>query len=182
MPENLTRAYAGDLHVRSEGDGRTICGTVVPYGVAARVSDGGPSYPEMFEFGSYARSVAERGDRVKLLAHHNTRTMPLGRATLLREDPGRLYGEFRVSATTAGNEALELIRDGALDSFSVGFEPIRQARRGGTVVRTEVRLREVSLVAFGAYEDARVTAVRSGDRYHLTTARDRLALARVTLL
>ena len=35
-----------------------------------------------------------------------------------------MYGEARVSKTAAGDEVLELVRDGALDSFSVCFQPI----------------------------------------------------------
>jgi hypothetical protein len=66
-----------------------------------------------------------------------------------------------VSKTTAGDEALELLRDGALDSFSVGFAPIRHVKRDKVTVRTEVALREASLVTFPAYEDALVQAVRS---------------------
>ncbi len=120
MSITLTRAFAGDLEVRS--DGRTVAGICVPWGTPTRVRDAsGPAYDEAFARGSFARTIAERSDRVKFLAMHNSRSMPLGRATLLREDSKGLYGEFRVSATPAGDDALELIRDGALDGLSVGF-------------------------------------------------------------
>jgi phage head maturation protease len=88
---------------------------------------------------------------------------PLGRATLLREDRAGLYGEFHVSKTAGGDEALELVRDGALDSFSVGFTPIKQVQRNGVTVRTETGIREASLVTFPAYEDALVGGVRWED-------------------
>ena len=87
--------------------------------------------------------------------------MPLGCATLLREDRVGLYGEFRVSNTTDGNNALELIRDGVLDSFSVGFTPVKHVMEGGVKVRTDVKLREVSVVTFPAYADAVVTGIRA---------------------
>ena len=158
---NITRHFEPDLEVRAAGDGRTIAGIVVPYERVARVSDGGPSYDEMFRRGAFSKTIKERGNRVKLLSQHNSRTNPLGRAVELREDAAGLFGEFRVSKTQAGDEALELVRDGALDSFSVGFAPVNHVTENGVRVRTEVKLREASLVTFPAYEDALVTGVRS---------------------
>jgi hypothetical protein len=82
----------------------------------------------------------------------------------LEERSDGLFGEFRVSATDQGNQALELVRDGVLDSFSVGFAPIQH--RGSTtsiVERTEVALREASVVAFPAYVGAAIGGVRSQD-------------------
>lgn len=161
MTDNITRHFEPDLEVRAAGDGRTIAGIVVPFDRVARVSDGGPSYDEMFRRGSFAKTIKERGDRVKLLSQHNSHTNPLGRAVELREDAAGLFGEFRVSKTQAGDEALELVRDGALDSFSVGFAPVNHVSENGVKVRTEVKLREASLVTFPAYEDALITGVRS---------------------
>lgn len=162
MTEAISRAFVSDMEVRSDGEGRTVHGIVVPFDRAARVSDGGPSYMEGFRKGSFARTIQHRGDRVKLLSQHNSRSNPLGRATLLREDAAGLYGEFHVSRTAAGDEALELLRDGALDSFSVGFTPIQHERSSDkTVWRTEVGLREASLVTFPAYEGALIGGVRS---------------------
>lgn len=160
MTESLSRAFTGDIEVRADSTGRTVTGIVVPFDRTARVSDGGPSYDEAFQRGAFAKTIAERGAKVKLLSQHNARTNPLGRATLLREDAAGLYGEFSVSRTQAGDEALELIRDGALDSFSVGFAPIKHEKRNGVVWRTEVALREASLVTFPAYSDALVSGLR----------------------
>lgn len=157
----ISRAFVADIEIRSGGDGRTVAGIVVPFGRVALVSDGGPRYEEGFELGSFTKTIRERGDRVKLLSQHDSRRNPLGRATMLREDAAGLFGEFRISATAAGDEALELLRDGALDSFSVGFAPVKHVKRGRTTWRTEVALREASLVTFPAYEDARVEAVRA---------------------
>lgn len=154
----ITRAFA-DLSVRADREGRTVTGIVVPFDTVARVSDGGPSYDEKFQRGSFAKTIRERGDRVKLLYQHNSRE-PIGRATLLREDVSGLYGEFRVSAVPDGDRALELIRDGVLDSFSVGFAPVKDEKRDGVTVRTEVALREASVVTFAAYETARIQSLR----------------------
>ena len=163
----LSRAFVSDIEIRSDGDGRTVHGIIVPFGVTARVSDGGRPYDEMFERGAFARTIQHQGSRVKLLSQHDSRRNPLGRATLLREDAAGLYGEFRVSATAAGDEALELLRDGALDSFSVGFRPIKHETRNRVLVRTEVGMREASLVTFPAYESALVGGVRMDDTVEL---------------
>lgn len=161
MTDTLSRAYAVDMEVRSDGSGRTVHGIVVPFDMVARVSDGGAPYDEAFQRGAFAKTIAEGGSRVKLLSQHNARTNPLGRATMLREDATGLYGEFRVSKTAAGDEALELLRDGSLDSFSVGFRPIKHENRNRVTWRTEVGLRETSLVTFPAYDGALVGGVRS---------------------
>jgi HK97 family phage prohead protease len=161
MTEDLSRAFVTDIEVRADREGRTVHGIVVPFGRIAKVSDGGPTYQEAFQPGAFARTINAGVDRVKLLSHHSARTNPLGRATMLREDAAGLYGEFHVSNTRAGDEALELVRDGALDSFSVGFRPIQQAKRDGVVWRTEVAMREASLVTFPAYEGALIGGVRS---------------------
>ena len=160
MADNLIRAFAGDLSIRADGTGRTITGIVVPFDTVARVSDGGRPYDEMHQRGSFGKTIAERGDRVKLLMQHDRNT-PIGKATMLREDTAGLYGEFAVSAIPAGDQALELVRDGVLDSFSIGFAPVKSYKdTAGVTVRTENALREASLVTFPAYDGARIMALR----------------------
>ncbi|CAB4173545.1 COG3740 Phage head maturation protease [uncultured Caudovirales phage] len=158
----LSRDFTADLEIRADGTGRTIHGLVVPFNVTARVSDGGPSYQEQFQRGAFTKTLTERRSPVKLLSQHNS-SNPIGIATNMREDTAGLYGEFRVSNTASANDQLELARDGVLDSFSVGFTPIKATRRGETTIRTEVALREVSLVTFPAYEGAAVAGIRALD-------------------
>jgi HK97 family phage prohead protease len=163
MSATLVRAFTSDLEVRTEGDGRTIAGILAPFGKTARVNDGSGPYLEGFDRGAFAKTIRDRADRVKLFANHSHRTggMAIGTATLLREDASGLYGELHIAGVPAGDEALTLVRDGAADSFSVGFMPIKSVTRGRVTWRTEVKLREVSLTSLPAYEDARVLAVRS---------------------
>jgi HK97 family phage prohead protease len=176
MTERLTRATPADLELR--GDGRTVVGIAVPYDAPTEIRDGYGAYTETFVRGAFARTIAERGDRVKFLASHNRQTFPLGRATLLREDPTGLYLEARVSKTAAGDEALELIRDGALDGLSIGFAPIRDqwSTDRQTVTRLEARLHEVSAVSFPAYDGAVIAGVRSHHVLTVEQARRRLDL------
>lgn len=160
--EYINRAHQADLEVR--GDGRTVVGIAVPFDSPTHIRDASGTYTEIFRRGAFARTISDRGDRVKFLVQHDRRSLPLGRASLLREDATGLYGEFRVSKTQQGDEALELIRDGALDAFSVGFRPIRNNWNGDKtmVERTEARLDEVSAVAFPAYDGALIAGIRDG--------------------
>ncbi len=160
----LQRFGMADVQLRREGDGRNVTGLAVPFDQPATIDDGTGAYTEVFRRGAFTRTLAERGaHRVKLLGNHDSRRMPLGRLTSAREDPAGLVVEARVSATPDGDAALELIRDGALDSFSIGFRPVvdRWNARRDSVERVEVALVELSLVAFPAYAGAVVTAVRS---------------------
>jgi phage head maturation protease len=88
------RALAGPLEVRDDGEGRTLTGTVVPYGQPAKLR----AYTETFERGAFADAVT-RPEAVKLLAHHDAERLPIGRALDLTETADALVGEFRVSRT-----------------------------------------------------------------------------------
>jgi HK97 family phage prohead protease len=162
MPDNtLQRTLAHDLSTR--GDGRTVFGIAVPFDQEARVNDGAGWYTEIHKRGSFAKSLRERGDRIKLLVNHDKlQRLPIGRATMLREDAAGLYGEFRVSQTREGDEALTLINDGVVDAFSVGFAPIKEREvRPGVIERTETSLGEVSVVSFPAFVGAAIAGIRS---------------------
>lgn len=162
------------------GTGRTVVGIAVPYGQVAVVSDGdGRSYREQFEFGACARTIRERGGKVKLLAQHDHRRFPIGKATSLVERSDGLHGEFAIPATAEGDDVLTLIRDGVLDSFSVGFRGIRDRWDGDVRVRTEVALIEVSLVGLPAYPGAEIAGVRSPQPLVIPRS---VARARVALL
>jgi HK97 family phage prohead protease len=115
----------------------------------------------VFRRGAFA-NVARAAHRVKLLVGHDAQALPIGRATLLREDERGLYGEFRVSKGQRGDDILELVRDGALSEMSVGFQPLKDKRRSdGVIERLAAHLAEVSLVTFGAYgQAASVVGVR----------------------
>jgi len=146
-----TRAYETDLEIRAAGDGRTVCGICVPYGKVQRIN---AQLSEVFVRGAFS-NVVRAAHRVKFLVGHDAAALPIGRATLLREDETGLYGEFRISQTDRGSEVLELIRDGALSELSIGFSPLKDKRRqDGVIERQLAHLAEVSAVTFGAYGSA----------------------------
>jgi len=154
------RRYSVDFELRlAGGDGRTIYGIAVPYDKEQRISS---TLTEIFRKGVFA-DVIRAPHRVKLLRGHGENNV-LGRATLLKETDEGLYAEFRISKTREGDEALELVKDGALDQLSIGFMPIKNRKRpDGVMERIKAHLAEVSLVTFGAYGDmASIVGVRDG--------------------
>lgn len=162
MAETLLRTFTPELEVRAAskgGDGRTIEGLAVPYGQRQRIT---PDLVEQFARGAFNAQIAA-AHRVKFARDHpRLGGAVIGRAVELRDDAAGLWGAWRVSATQAGDEALELARDGVLDELSIGFRE-RQNRRldDGTIVRVTAHLVEVSLVMEGAYgRGALVSAVR----------------------
>lgn len=159
MSEMITRGFTPDLEVRSSGDGRTVEGLCVPYGRRQRIHEG---LTEQFARGAFASQV-RAPNRVKFSRDHLVYGGTLiGRAVELRDDPAGLWGAFRVAATSAGDETLALVENGALDELSIGFRE-RQNRTlpDGTVERLRADLIEVSLVLEGAYgRKATVSAVR----------------------
>lgn len=171
----MTTLYrtSADL-VRADDTGRNVFGRVVPYGETIEVY---PGLVERFEPGSFTRSVAQRGHKVKLLTGHDHRRLPVGKATEFDERNDGLHASFQVANTRDGDEALDLVRGGFVDSFSVGFRPVRDRQEKGVTVRVEAALMEVSLVYAGAYEGAEVAGVRSADnRLSVELARRRLDL------
>ena len=157
------RQIEADLEVRSSGDGRTVYGLAVPYGLPQRVEH---NLIEQFARGAFAEQV-RAPHRVRFTRDHLQQGGSLiGVLTMMRDDPSGLYIEARISRTTVGDETLELIRDGALRHLSIGFQerqnrPIR-TKLGPGVERVTARLVEVSSVLQGAYGDHAVAAgVRS---------------------
>ncbi len=181
MSDLMVRATAETLDVAP--DKREVTGLIAPYNSPTTVDDGWGSYSEEFAPGAFSAAVANPG-AVKFLSQHDRMAQPLGVATGIRDDARGPIGTFRVSKTQAGDEYLELARDGAVDGLSVGFMPVTPGpdewpRSGSTVRRTAVDLREVSGVTWPAYEQARVSEVRSLLQKADITDEDMAALRRL---
>jgi Escherichia/Staphylococcus phage prohead protease len=160
--ERLYRATPVDLELR--GDGRTVVGIAMPFDQPTEIREDGRTFTELFRRGAFTKTIRERGPQaVKTFAKHQRASLPIGRASVLREDPTGLYAELRVSKTVAGDEVLSLIDDGALDGLSIGFAPIKDRQVRGGVERLEVALYEVSVVDYPAYVGATIAGVRSDE-------------------
>lgn len=146
----MTEMETRDVELRLESlEERTITGLAVPYNQDANI---GGAYIERF-----APGAIEDVTDVKLFYGHET---PIGVVTSGRSTDSGFEITAKVSETSLGNDVLTLMRDGALNKFSVGFVPVEQTRDGQTITRTKVALKEVSVVAFPAYAGASITEVR----------------------
>lgn len=186
MTKVLHRIHTNaDLKIRSDGDGRTIHGLLMPFDRPTRISNTiEGTFVEIFRRGSFARTINEAGRKVRLQVLHDERTrLPIGASTVLTEDTDGLRGAFRVSKTRQGDEVLELIRDQALTGFSIGFRSISDRKpKPGVIERIEVALHEVSVVASPAYDDARVAGVRSLDPPFIPVVEASERLAAITAI
>lgn len=134
---------------------RTIEGIAVPWNVEATVSDG-----TRVRF--LPGSLPEDGPAPKLIRDHDL-SKPVGIvAERASADSGMLFSA-RVSATRDGDEALTLAADGVLDAVSVGVEPTDYSWDGDVLVVAAANWRELSLVPFGAFPEARVVSVAASE-------------------
>jgi len=150
----MIRLTAADTFVLAE-DGespRTISGIAVPWGVEATVSDG---TRVRFERGSLPIS----GKKPKLLKYHDS-TQPVGVVTGRVDSEKGMVFTARISATSEGNDMLELIKDEAVDAVSVGVDVIdAQYDDDGTMVIAKANWVELSLVTEPAFKGATITDV-----------------------
>ncbi|PYY63350.1 hypothetical protein DEJ30_13970 [Curtobacterium sp. MCPF17_003] len=146
MSEIQTRA----VELRADTETGIVEGIAVPYG--QRTSIGG-DFTEMVERGAF-----EGSEGVKLFWSHSE---IIGRVTDIEDREEGLYIKARISDTAQGRDVLTLLRDNAVDKFSIGFIPVEsRTDDDGTVVRTRAELKEVSVVPFPAYANANVAQVR----------------------
>ena len=141
---------------------------IVPYGVEAEVERG---LFEIFEPGAFAGAIGNPS-RCKVSDQQHNRSVIVGRATALRDEPDGLYGDLRIADTSQGRDLLVLLRERVLEELSVEFRPLAGKydveRRGKDELLLRHRKAElvgVSPVSAGAYgAQARVLAVRSLER------------------
>ncbi|MFD2840101.1 phage major capsid protein [Populibacterium corticicola] len=139
---------------------REFTGIAVPYDTPTRVRDWwyGTEYDESVERGAVVDS-----DDAKIFWQHRE---AIGKVISARDTDEGWEITGYLSRTARGDEAYILLRDGVIDRLSIGFEPIEHREVKATkdqvaqIIRTKIRVREVSLVNFPAYEGAAVSEVR----------------------
>jgi HK97 family phage prohead protease len=93
-----------------------------------------------------------------LLVSHNYQEFPIGKATEIKVEGGRLVFRAVFSQTTQkAIEAYSLIKEGILNAFSVGFIPREYDDENGNII-TKAELLEISLVPVPANPEAVVLA------------------------
>lgn len=170
-------APLADIHVRSEGDGRTIEAYASVFDTPQEIRDRDGHYLEVIDQSAFDRTLSERADRLQFMFNHGRTmygtpserfSMPIGTPIEVKVDGQGLFTRSKVAKTELGDEVLALVEDGAIRgmSFSGGFLETRDerpAQRGGlpVKVRTEISLREYGPTPFPAYDAARITGVRT---------------------
>lgn len=141
------------LRSNEEGDGRDLEGLAVPFGDIIDTWDGPETFDRDCEF--------EDVENAKLCYQHGEL---IGRITKSEAREDGLHIQARISDTARGRDVVQFLRDGVLDSLSVGFVPVQSERdKAGVTHRRKVRLLETSVVSWPAYEAAKITAQRSVD-------------------
>jgi HK97 family phage prohead protease len=159
QPEIRTNSV--DFEVRAEGDGMTFTGYASVFNSPSEDLGG---FIEYVAPGAFKRSLQSRNE-VKLLWNHDSGE-PLaslrGGTMQLVEDERGLKVTAQLPNTTRGRDIAELLRTNVIDSMSFGFNVIKDSwsRDGQTRTLESVRLFEVSVVSFPAYE-ATTAQVRS---------------------
>jgi HK97 family phage prohead protease/HK97 family phage major capsid protein len=146
----MIRFNAPVLAEATEGR-REIFGIAAPYGVEAVVADG---TRVMFEQGA----LPEAGPAPKLIESHDLAQVR-GLVTSRKNTDSGMEFTAKIAATRAGDDALELVKMGAIDSVSVGVTPTKWTMKGDLMVIQAADWQELSLVAIPAFSGATITKV-----------------------
>lgn len=137
---------------------RSITGLAVPWNVTAAVSSG-----QQVRFA--AGSLPTDGRAPMLINGHDLSSIDniVGVVSeRVGTDDGMMF-TARIANTRAGDDALELLKLGALDAVSVGVEPTRWSFDDGVMVVEAAEWIELSLVPVPAFNGARVLNVAASN-------------------
>lgn len=179
-----------DFELRAAGDGMSFSGYAAVFD-----SESQPlPFTETIAPGAFSKSLRSRNNVRMLLNHDTSRVLGTTRSKTLRlaEDSKGLLVEADLPDTTYGRDLSVSMRRGDVDSMSFGFSVPRGgdswSEDGSRRTLREVRLHEVSVVTFPAYEatsahvrQLRGLAVRSDqDEAALSAALDALVSGALT--
>ena len=155
MKITLSAGFAIDVEAAA-GDApkRQISGLAAPYNVSATVSSN-----DRVQFAP--GSLPVDGKAPKLFMYHDS-SQPVGLVTSRTETAEGMMFTAKIAETTAGNEALQLAKEGVLDNVSVGVNVIDsyQAEDGTTII-TSASWEELSLVPIPAFSSAIISSVNA---------------------
>ncbi|GHC69342.1 HK97 family phage prohead protease [Limoniibacter endophyticus] len=119
---------------------------------------------DVIDKGAFARSIAKRGNKgVRLLYQHDP-SKPVGTWLKLKEDATGLFVRGRLTlGTQLAEDVHKLMRAGALDGLSIGFQTMRARKDVPPGVRRilEADLWEISIVTFPMQPQARIRTVKT---------------------
>lgn len=128
--------------------------------------------------GAYQKSIEQHkanGTMPNMFWAHNPHELPVGKWLDMREDAKGLWMKGKLSKTTMGSDIEILAKDGALDSFSIGYsvgEERWNAEKGCNDL-LEIKIIETSWVNRPCNEESRLIGIKSMlDNNELPTKRD----------
>ncbi len=130
---------------------RIVSGLIAPYGEVGYTSAGAV----VFERGSIA---IPDPTKIKLLSQHQ-QDKPVGRAISFSDSTEGVYGSFKLSSSSRGQDALVLAQENLVSGLSVGVDVTASKPMGDYLLVTAAVLKEVSLVESAAFSSASVTDI-----------------------
>lgn len=173
----MRRSYAIDeWHIRSDDDGRTVEGKIVPYNEPAKVMERDRTTGEIKTFYeqflprscmAMAQGVKARGNAafISFLMEHNERDLDakIGYAATLEDKEDGAYAMFRLY----GGRDLEKVASMLAEShrgLSVNFVDTKPPRViDGIVSRVQVHIDHVAATPMPVYSSAAISGMRSED-------------------
>ena len=118
------------------------------------------SYNDVVEPGAFTRTIQHKKGKVPLLWQHDSRE-PIGVAEIEDSKSGlRVIGKLNLAVARA-REAFELIKQGAINGFSIGYDTVKESWEGAVRSLKELNLWEISVVTFPANSAALIETVKS---------------------
>lgn len=128
--------------------------------------------------GAFRRSLIENSN-IKLLWQHEP-SEPIGIIDDVSETTEGLFIKGKILANLSrGKEAYELIKSGAINGLSIGFQSIDSFDADGVRYIKELKLWEVSLVTFPANELAVIDNIKSLHSMSIALERARSAIKEI---
>jgi|SRR5215204_712534 len=149
-----------------------FAGYLLRWGDQANIRDFFGQYSESFERGAFTKTFNERGPQgnnaIKLLRMHDRTNVQAGKFLDLHEDDAGPAFEARTIDTDTGRNLAVEIREGVMNTMSVGFDDLSpkenydKERNHFTV--SQAKMYEASPVYWPAYESASIEQFRSLDQ------------------
>jgi HK97 family phage prohead protease len=159
-PRPSVRKFA-NLELKSVKENGSFCGYASVFGEVDLGKD-------VIERGAFEHSLIKRGSHgIRMLYQHDPRE-PIGAWTSIREDARGLYVEGTLAPGVArAKEVHSLMKTGALDGLSIGFQTLKASKVDSEGVRRilEADLWEISVVTFPMLPTARVSDVKQQHFY-----------------
>src|SRR5574337_552665 len=159
----IRRSFAAEV---TAGDGRTVDVRIVPFGERISHNDGlggvprGEWYEEEWMPGVFDHQLNAAHRLLANFEHQTGIGNIVGKGVALRAEADGYHGSFRILDGEDGDKLLQLVPD-VVDMVSLEARPVKSVRsKDGVVQRVKAHLAGIAFTRFGAYQGAKVLAVR----------------------